>query len=542
MQHIKLRLPAKPFTLHFALFILHIAFVSLFPCSILAQQKPADHARSIITPFQVSQTVAFLASDSMKGRATPSAGLDAAGDYIARQFQSYGLQPMNGSWFQDLSYCYIDLGNDNFISVVKGIETKNFKLEDDFVPYDISGNRPAEGDIVFAGYGITAPEYNYDDYKDLDVRGKIVAVLRQEPGQTDSTGKAFSGTRLTYYSGLKEKQKMAMAHGAIGLLVMSGPLQFSSLKPQGFSWPSLSKFLPKNALPMDYCGRPEEYIPMVQVGEPVIDELFGDADSLKRIQLRIEKNMRPASYQISGKTMAMNVSLISKPVGSRNVIGWLEGSDPALKDEAVIIGGHYDHIGYQAEHEAGSDYIYNGADDNASGTSGVLAIAKAAASMAETPRRSMIFMAFAGEEKGLLGSASYVRKPLWPLGKTVAMLNLDMISRNNPDSLEIIGARQNPGLVKIVRKENKETGFTLVESRTKQLRGDSDHASFFKKGIPVIFFFTGLHDDYHKVTDNPDRINADKAARVARLAFLTAWTVANENKHYKMARSTDDDE
>ena len=191
------------------------------------------------------------------------------------------------------------------------------------------------------------------------------------------------------------------------------------------------------------------------------------------------------------------------------------------------------------ERQADSDYIFNGADDNASGTSGVLAVAKAFATMVESPRRSVMFIAFAGEERGLLGSATYVRKPLWPLEKTVAMLNLDMIGRNNPDSLYIIGARQNPGLLKVVRKQNKAIGFTLVESQNKQLEGGSDHASFFYQGVPVLFFFTGFHPDYHKVTDQADRIDADKAARVARLAFLTAWTVANENKHYKITGSAD---
>jgi hypothetical protein len=166
--------------------------------------------------------------------------------------------------------------------------------------------------------------------------------------------------------------------------------------------------------------------------------------------------------------------------------------------------------------------------------SGVLAVAKAFATMAENPQRSVIFIAFAGEEKGLLGSSTYVHRPLWPLNKTVAMINLDMIARNDPDSVQILGARQNPGLAKVVRKENKEIGFKLAVSKSKYLEGGSDHVPFFKSGVPVIFFFTGLHEDYHQVTDNPDRINADKAARVSRLAFLTAWAVANESRHYKI--------
>ncbi len=526
--------------LHFAFFIYFLS-----PVVVHAQQNIADHAKSVITPFLLKQTINYLASDSMKGRAIPAEGLDQAGEYISRQFQTLGLQPLNGSYFQDLLFCYTDLGTDNFISVVEGMATRNYKLKDDFIPYEISGSNPAEGALIFAGYGITAPEYNYDDYKDLDVKGKIVVVLRQEPGQTDSMQKRFAGADLSHYAWLQEKQKMAADHGAAGLIVLSGPLQFTMLKPRGYAWPSLSKVLPKDALPLGYCETQKELIPMVHAGESLINELFGNVDSLKQIQQRIEATMRPHSFPIPGRIMAMNVSFTRTPVGGRNVIAFLEGSDPKLKDEAVIIGGHYDHIGVQRKQETAKeyvsshDYIYNGADDNASGTSGMLAVAKAFATLTENPKRSVIFMAFAGEEKGLLGSASYVRKPLWPLVKTAAMLNLDMISRNNPDSLQIIGARQNPGLVKIIRKQNKKVGFILAESTDKQMDGGSDHASFFNKDVPSIFFFTGFHPDYHGVSDNPDRCDAEKAARVARLAFLTAWKVANEGSHYKIVKPAD---
>ncbi|MDP1622071.1 MAG: M28 family peptidase [Bacteroidales bacterium] len=525
-------------TLHFAFFLTILIFTSCAASSHY-QKRVTDHSRSAITALFMKQHISYLASDSMKGRATPSAELDAAAEYIARQFKSYGLQPLKGSYFQDLSYCYFDLGDNNFLSVVEGLDTKRFKLRDDFVPYDLSGSRPAEGELVFAGYGITAPEYNYDDYKDLDVKGKHVVVLRQEPGQTDSTGKMFGGKNLTYYSGLKEKQKMAQDHGAAGMLVISGPLQYNSVKPDGFSWPKLTKLLPKDALPLDYCERPEEVIPMVQVGEAIIKELFVSTDSLKHIQQRIEKNMQPESFPIPGKILAMNINFISTPIGARNVIGWLEGGDPILNKEAIIIGAHYDHLGIKGVHQQGSDYIYNGADDNASGTTGMLAVASAFGSMAENPKRSVIFIAFAGEELGMLGSASYVRKPLWPLGKTAAMVNLDMIGRNDPDFLKIIGARQNPALRKIVRRQNKNTEFKLDEGKREGMFGGSDHISFFNKGVPVIFFFTGLHDDYHKVTDESDRINTDKAARVARLVFMTAWTAANQDKHYKIVKKGD---
>jgi hypothetical protein len=503
-----------------------------------------EHAQAVITPFMMQQTIGYLASDSLKGRATPSPGLDSAGNYIARQFESFGLKPLNGSYFQDLNYCYYDLGKDIFLSLVKDLKTKNYEIKKDYIPFEFSGTKPAEGDLVFAGYGITAPEYKYDDYQDIDVKGKIVVVLRLEPGQNDPASKIFKGEELTRYSALNEKQKTAKEHGAIGMLVVSGPLNYVSLKPKGFSWPSLSLpgTLPKDALPIDYCGREKDLIPMVAVGEAVINDLFTNTDTLKRLQQHIEQDMHPHSFPIPGKSIVMNISLTGNPVGGRNVIGYLEGSDPVLKNEVVIIGGHYDHIGCLREYKADSDYIYNGADDNASGTSGVLAVAKAFASMPDLPKRSVICIAFAGEEKGLLGSKTYIKEPSWPLDKTVAMLNLDMISRNSPDTLEIIGAKQNPGLMKIVRKQNIKPGFVLAESKANHMGGGSDRAGFFKKDIPAIFFFTGLHKDYHKLTDSPDRIDAKKAAHVARLAFLTAWTVANEHRYYKIVKEKDQEE
>ena len=521
-------------------FFLFIPFLITVSTGSHAQKPVAEHARAIITPLLMKQSIDYLASDSMKGRETPSAGLDSSGAFIARQFKSFGLLPLNGSYFQDLLFCQFSLDSNNFLSVVNDLQTLNFILEKDFVPYDISGSKSAEGKIVFAGYGITAPEYDYDDYKDIDVKGHIVVVLRQEPGQIDFTQKKFKGIELTHYAGLKEKQKMAQDHGAAALLVMSEPLNHETLNPKGFIWPAPTELRRKNGRPIGFCGSPEERIPMVLIGESVINELFGKVDTVRVIQQRIEKNMQPNSFIIPGKTLAMNVSLTGTPVGGRNVIAFLEGSDPGLKSEAVIIGGHYDHLGYLREHQTGTDYIYNGADDNASGTSGVLAAARAFGSMDEKPKRSIIFMAFAGEEKGLLGSATYMKQPLWPVNKTVAMLNLDMIGRNYPDSLEVIGAKQNPGIWRIIRRQNRRVGFILAESKGKRMNEGSDHYNFFRNGIPAVYFFTGFHQDYHKVTDNPDRINSEKAARVARLAFLTAWSIANNSAWFKIKKLDED--
>jgi hypothetical protein len=524
----------------FILFSIFFFLISNPPA--FSQRKVFKTATGVITPALMKEYIDFLASDSLLGRDTPGRGLDSAAAYIVRHFEEAGLKPLGGSYFQDLDYCYAELGNDNLLSVTSGEKRQEFKLKNDFIPFDITADRSVEAPVVFAGYGITAPEYNYDDYKGLEVKGKIVVVMRQEPGQTDSTRKDFQGTETTKYSNLKEKIRIAKEHGAVGMVVISGPLNYTSLKPRGFPWPSLSKNLPKDALPLVSCSEAPERLPVVHAGESFIVNLFGSVDSLKSVQAGIEKSLKPDSYQIPGRVVTLRTSITLKPIGGKNVIGILEGSDPLLSKEAVIVGAHYDHVGFIKEHKADTDYIYNGADDNASGTSGVLALAKAFSVMKEKPARSVIFMTFAGEEKGLLGSATYVKSPLFPLEKTVAMLDLDMISRNHPDSLEIMGARQNPDLAKIVRKANSKTGLILYSPRGDRMSGGSDHYSFYRKNIPDLFFFAGIHDDYHQVGDNPDRINAEKAARVTRLAFLTLWKIANEDKHYKLVTGKEEED
>lgn len=522
--------------------IILLGFFMTMGISGLAQRKEVRIANEVITPGLMRENLDYLASDSLMGRDTPSPGLDSAGAYIVRQFKLAGLKPLNGNFYQELAYCYIDINPGNLLSVSTSGQKQDFKIKGDFIPYDITGEGTVEAPVVFAGYGITAPEYGYNDYKDIDVKGKIVLILRQEPGQTDSTIKEFKGKESTRYSNLLEKMKMAKDHGAIGMLVVSGPLNYTSLKPRGFPWPCLSRILPKDALPLVSCKDISERIPAVHVGESLIETFFGSADSLKSIQQGIEETMKPNSFLVPGRVVSLSISLSIKPLGGRNVVGFLEGGDPVLKNEALVIGAHYDHTGFIGEHKADTDYIYNGADDNASGTCGVLAIAKAFGAMDKKPKRSVLFMAFAGEEKGLLGSATYVKYPLFPLENTVAMINLDMISRNHPDSLEIVGAEQNPDLKKIIRKQNKKVKMILAESKNEYMTGGSDNYNFYRKNIPDVFFFTGLHKDYHRVSDNPDRSDPVKSARISRLAFLTAWYIANDEHRYKLVKRESEEE
>jgi len=218
-----------------------------------------------------------------------------------------------------------------------------------------------------------------------------------------------------------------------------------------------------------------------------------------------------------------------------NVVGFLEGSDPELKKEILIIGGHYDHIGPYKTKKFEQDSIYNGADDNASGTAGVMVIAKAICSMKEKPKRSILFVAFGGEELGLVGSTFYCKNPLFPLENTVAMLNMDMISRNDPEVVHIVASKKSPDMTAINEKENEKIGMKLDYGQDEYIKS-SDQAPFLDKKIPALFFFTGITKVLHTPKDEADTIDSNKAERIARLVFYNAIYIANDNKHYQFAQ------
>jgi hypothetical protein len=487
-----------------------------------------------ITPELLKQYIDYLASDSMKGRNTPSHELNLAADYIAKEFASMGVKKVNGSYFQNIPFCSQNLDVDkSYLKISLGKETKSFNLKTDFTPFEMTADAVVKSSIVFAGYGITASEYNYDDYKNIDVKGKIVLVMKHEPGERDSKS-PFDGSNDTKYSSLSTKLENAKSHGAIGLMVVTDPLNHIMITPQGYPWPSLSKFMAQVNLPIEICIK-ETLIPTVQVGEGVIKYLFGSVDSLKRIQKRIDSSYSSESFQINNSDCELSTKLKIVDFVASNVVGFIEGKDRKLKSEIVIIGGHYDHVGFMSKHKEGEDYIYNGADDNASGTAGVMATAKAFSSMKSKPKRSILFILFAGEEKGLYGSDYYSKYPLLPLEKSVVMLNLDMISRNGSDTLQIDGLNRNPDLAKILLNEAKQFGLKDYPGE-EDMFGRSDQYNFFKKGISAVDITSGLHKDYHQVSDDLTTYDPKKAAMISKLTFKTAWIIANNKKYLRIVQ------
>jgi len=293
------------------------------------------------------------------------------------------------------------------------------------------------------------------------------------------------------------------------------------------------KSMPSSKFPINICSQ-EKSIPAVQVGEEVIKYLFGSIDSLKCLQQEIDSTLTPMSFHLANVNCDLNTKIKVNNYSAKNVVGIIKGTDKKLKNELLVIGGHYDHVGFKEKSKQGEDSIFNGADDNASGTAGVMSIAKAFSKM-KKPDRSVLFILFAGEEKGLYGSKFYSNNPLFPLKETIAMLNLDMISRNG-DTLQLIGEKENPDLAMIVKKEIKNYPLTVVDSDDHYI-GGSDHYNFYINGVSSLFFFTGIHKDYHKVTDNPDSVDHMKASNVSKLVFQTAWIIANSKNYYKINKN-----
>lgn len=492
---------------------------------------PPREALSAITATDIRRHIDFLASDSLMGRNTPSPELDRAAEYIAGEFKRYGLKPVNGSYFNEFNVSTVRLGKENSLTITTAAGEKAYEIKKDFMPFDMTASKAVAASLVFAGYGITAPEYDYDDYAGLEVKGKIVLVMRHEPGEKDPAS-PFDGVKDTEYSQVSWKVQNAIDHGAAGVLVITDPANHRSLAPRGFPWPSLYEGIPDDALPLTLALTEKDKIPVVQVGVTVIEQILGSIDTLRTWQQQIDRGRKSRSVALPDVQVRVQTATEIALQPTRNVVGLIEGSDAKLKKEFVVIGGHYDHVGYIKQHKEGEDYIYNGADDNASGTSAVLAIAKAFGAAKKKPKRSVLLMAFAGEEKGLFGSRAYVEQPLLPLENTVAMVNLDMVGRNAPDSVSVGGKTYSPDLIKINEEENREVGMTLDYS-IERYHNRSDQYNFARKKIPFLFYFTGEHPDYHRVGDNPDKINAHKIAKIATLAFRVAWRAADTDQRFR---------
>ena len=499
------------------LLLIIVAALSTFYLSSLVALPTARPPAEVVSDLSAAryfEQVKFLSSDEMKGRGDGSPELDKAADYIASQFRTFGLRPMgdDNTYFQKFQLTTgAVLGPNNELE----LNGDKLKINQDFVPITFSDTASFDGALVFVGYGITAPELHYDDYEGISANGKIVVVLRHEPQESDPHS-PFEGTNFTRHASFVNKAINAKQHGAQGIVFIT------DLNHEDEQVGSATR-----TEETDDLG-----IPAVHAKRAPLLGLFKAAGKdVAAIQKKIDSDLKPQSFDLPDSRVHISTDVVRTRKTVRNVLAGIPGSDPALKDEWVVVGAHYDHLGLGDRNSLAPSQIgqiHHGADDNASGTSGVLEIARLAAKNKSQWKRSVLLITFAGEELGLLGSSQFVNHPTVPLNNVIGMINMDMIGRINNDRLFVGGVGTSPNFKPWLEEFNQTVHLQLDYSDSGY--GASDHMSFNSKKIPVLFFFSGLHTDYHKPTDTYDKINAAGAVKVLSLVYMMADRMGSEPK------------
>ena len=494
---------------------------------------PTPFAKGI-TAADLKALLDVLASAEMQGRETGEPGQRKAADFIASQFSALGLPEVGdrNSYFQQIS-----LQNNRWNDIGLKVGDQEFKNRSDFYvfpAYNQNAPKLELKEVVFVGYGIDDPKYS--DYGNVDVKGKAVVFYDGEP--MDNNGKSLitgSEFRSSWSLDWKSKVRLAREKGATMAFIVDPNIEANQRENRQLI--STRGWKPKATLGN---RQPEEFINNMFISPAVAAAILGKkADKAEDAisALRSGKTFKPVKVKAK---LEVRMDKETRYLEGSNVIGFIEGTDPRLKNEYVFVTAHYDHLGM-----SDSTVIYYGADDNASGTSGVIEIARAFAEAKKQgigPKRSVVCMLVSGEEKGLLGSRFYVDFPMFPLHRTIVDVNIDMIGRidnahiDNPNYIYVIGSdRISPTLHEINETANKQ--YTQLDLDYKYNAPDdpnhfyerSDHYNFAEQGIPAIFYFNGTHEDYHKPTDTPDKINFDAMAKRAQLAFYTAWDIANRS-------------
>ncbi len=542
----------------------------LFFFSLAAAQAAENAAES---ESRLRQSVTYLASDSLEGRGVGTTGLDQAADYIAAQFKSLGLRTdlFHGTPFQEFEIplpAEMGPAEHNRLSFANDDRKIELKLSDTFNPLAIGGSGAVSAPLVFAGYGITAKNlkrgdqpFSYDDYTGIDATGKVVIILRKEPHPSDNRG-PFGGKQPTEHAFFGRKVSNAIEHGAAAVIFVNDARELASrgeesakqlkaaldklteLKEKLAAAKATDEGFKKLATSVEQAAEEAatlgkavasggdvlltfreakdtgsgRKIPVFFCQRAAIDEMLkaSAGKDLATLENEIDADLTPRSVELKGWRADGQAEVIDKKAKVKNVVAVLDGEGP-LADETIVIGAHYDHLGRGGEGSLApwTTEIHNGADDNASGTATLLEVAHRLAISSQKPRHRIVFIAFTGEERGLYGSAYYCRQPRFPLEKTIAMFNLDMVGRLNDDKLAVYGTGTAKEFDPLVERLCKQEGFKL--SKHEGGFGPSDHSSFYAKKIPVLHFFTGTHNDYHRPSDDTEKLNIAGMRRVADL-------------------------
>jgi Peptidase family M28/PDZ domain/PA domain len=457
-----------------------------------------------LSPTEYIGYVKYLASEDMRGRETGSPELEKAAGYIRDQFRSMHLKPLSGdSYFQDFEVTTsARLGGQNQVNYTLNRQKKALKFQQDFVPLNVSSAGKVSGEVIFAGYGITAPEYNYDDYAGLDVKDKVVLVLRHEPQEFDDNS-VFEGKVYTAHSQLSSKATNAKIHGAKALLMINDV----AAHPEDGD--KLEKF-------GSTAGPANGGIEFAQIKAEVAENWMEAAGkNLASIETAIDKDLHPQSFAFPASlTVDVDIDIRREVKTVHNVGAYIPGDT----NEYVILGAHYDHLGLGEQFSLAPSLagtVHPGADDNASGTAGVIELAHWF-SHEPKHKRGILFLTFAGEELGLLGSSYYVNHPILPLANAVAMINMDMIGRIRDRKIYVGGVGTGTTFADLLKEVEQHHDFQ-ADATERGGYGSSDHTSFTTKQVPVLFFFSGLHADYHKPSDTWDKIDAPDAVQLLDL-------------------------
>ena len=496
--------------------------VPAFDPSLYADTRSS--AATQLSAERIARHVQFLASDKLQGRRAGTPFADEAAAYIEKEFRSYGLKTASPAGFlQPFNFVSaVKLGEQNIFQVKTPKGTRSLKVTEDFMPLAFSASELAAGEAVFVGYGIGAPELQFDSYAGVDPKGKIVMMLRGSPDGDNPHGKFAEFTQ----PGLEIQNKTLKARekGARGVIFVSGEKNFREDR--------LSRL--HHDLNFMDSGIPTSIISV----EAASSILSSSGISVAAAEAKARESS--SAFVVKDVTIEFKTDVVKINGKSANVVAVLPGNDPQLASEYVIIGAHYDHLGLGGPESLAANpegQIHHGADDNASGTSGLLELARVLAAERGKIKRSIMFIAFSGEELGLLGSGAYTKNPIIPLASTVAMLNMDMIGRLRNGSLFVGGVGTSPTWRPLIERLNgtsQPTASTAGHAPRFQLGfgedgfGPSDHQSFYVRDVPVLFFFTGTHDDYHKPSDTADKINAEGLKQVAEFVSEIAVSVANE--------------
>jgi Zn-dependent M28 family amino/carboxypeptidase len=513
----------------------------------LATQTPASApGNDSIRREEMMADMVFLTSDLLKGRYAGTSEDFLAAEFVRARFARLGLKPAAGtSYFQDFWMTAAKLGAENVLEIrLNANQCLRLKPGQDYYPQRFSANSRANGALVFCGFGVRAEDFGQA------AKGRIVVILMHEPGEFDPES-PFDGLVTSEAANPLRKTLLAQEKGAVGILFVED--KHNHAEDSSFQ-SSFERAWPAD--PMAGWGFllsesvDKVRIPAAQISPALAETLFlGTQKTLLEFGKEAENTKAFVPIPVSGPTADLSVSIDRIPVRGRNVVGMLEGSDPVLRNEAIVICAHHDHNGVE------DGVIMPGADDDISGVVATIDIAEAyvlAALSGQRARRTLIFASWDAEEQGLVGARHYVDHPFIPLEKTVAVLNMDLIGRNeeilatedwrfrglevqtsesNANTINILGLTRFPRLRAPLERANGPFGLTLktkIDNNASQLLRRSDHWPFMQRGVPALWFLTGIHPDYHTTYDRADRINGAKMELVARLVHEMSWLIAQE--------------